>query len=98
MKESSKILIKIFDKWLESHSITEEEEKIFFSIEIDKTLNGIQAAGTGLELIIFTLNSAYQSWEHFGFFRRLCSDLIYLIMDLLKIPSSFLMHSLKVIL
>lgn len=28
MKESSKILIKIFDKWLESHSITEEEEKI----------------------------------------------------------------------
>ncbi len=31
--------------------IEEEEEKIFFSIEIDKTLNGIQAAGTGLELM-----------------------------------------------
>lgn len=31
--------------------IEEEEEKIYFSIEIDKTLNGIQVAGTGLELL-----------------------------------------------
>lgn len=32
-------------------NIEEDEEKILFSVEIDKVLNGMQVAGTGLELL-----------------------------------------------